>query len=148
MPRITEELEAAKQTLRDAEVEAATIERNLKRALALLPQVKEAYLEASAAIRRKYNQSFFNKIRVYEDYTIAGELAGPWNVLLDPDIGDSARQALQYRRQRSNEERPPIGAGASTNEDSMSTSLNSVALVRVAGFKPAASSLARMRSVG
>jgi hypothetical protein len=134
--RITEELEAAEQTLRDAEVEAATIERNLNRALALLPQVQEAYLEASAAIRRKYIQAFFTTTRVYEDYTIAGELAGSWDVLLDPDVGTSARQALQCRRQRSHKERGPIAAGASANEDSMSTSLNSVALVREGGLEP------------
>ena len=52
-----------------------------------------AYREASDKVRRQFNQIFFNRLLIDDNYTIVGELAEPFETLL----GDEIRLAASLR---------------------------------------------------
>lgn len=54
-----------------------------------------AYREASDRLRRQFNQAFFNRLLIDDEYTITDELAEPLDVIL----GDGLRQAAASRQQ-------------------------------------------------
>ena len=45
-----------------------------------------AYREASGTVRRQFNLAFFKRLLIDDDYTVTGELAEPFDVILGEDL--------------------------------------------------------------
>jgi hypothetical protein len=109
-------------------------EANLKRALARVGDCATAYREASDTGRRQFNLAFFERLLIDEDYTVRGELAPPFDVILgdelrrraaiakaDEDNRAAVEEALRQRHHAQvvprNEQRPQamlVGADSPT----------------------------------
>jgi len=84
--RLTEEVAACERRLATAGVTSEAIERNLEQCLQFIRDAATTYRTASARIRRRMNQSLFERILVEEDGTVVGQLVGPYRQLLDPNL--------------------------------------------------------------
>ncbi len=67
------------------------IEANLTQALDLARDCHSAYLMADPYVRRLFNQAFFTHLYIDED-DVRGELAEPFDILLDGQVLDAARR--------------------------------------------------------
>lgn len=61
-------------------------ETNLDRALSLVGECEAAYRSATDTVRRRFNLAFFERLLIDDDYNVTGELAEPFDVLLNVDI--------------------------------------------------------------
>ena len=84
--RLTEEVEACQRRLAKAGTTSEAIEENLEQCLQFIQDAATTYRAAPARIRRRMNQSLFERILVEEDGTVVGHLTGPYRQLLDPDL--------------------------------------------------------------
>ena len=64
--------------------------RHLNAAISLVGDCERAYREASDTVRRQFNQAFFTQILVDDEYTITGEYAKPFDLLLSDDLRQAA----------------------------------------------------------
>ncbi len=129
-------------------------ETNLQRALTRVGDCEGAYREASGRMRRQFNLAFFRRLLIDDNYTVTGEFAEPFDVLLGEDLrraviaqeSDELREAIEEaERQRAvgsddNEQRPRepervlVGAGAVG--PSVGHGLSQNILVRPSGLEP------------
>ncbi len=91
--RITTEVITAKTRMTDIDCNFATAEANLTRALVLARDCEVAYQEASDKVRRQFNQVFFKRLLIDDQYHVIGELAEPFETLL----GDEVRLAATLK---------------------------------------------------
>ena len=144
--RIASEAAAAEGRLSAIAADFQTAESNLERALKRAGDCQRAYSEASGSMRRQFNLAFFKRLLIDEEYSVSGELAEPFDVIL----GDELRRAVIAREaealtdaidraRRENEQRPrePELAlvGAESTDPSWDRGLNPKALGRTA-LKP------------
>ncbi|MSW92153.1 MAG: hypothetical protein F2812_11175 [Actinobacteria bacterium] len=88
--RITAEIAATETRLAAADNDFAAAEANLIKALALIEDCEGAYLNAPDNLRRQFNQAFFKRLLIDDNYNITGELAEPFETLLSEDIRQAA----------------------------------------------------------
>jgi DNA invertase Pin-like site-specific DNA recombinase len=88
--RVSSEVHAAESRLLAIGANFDTAERNLQAAITLVGDCERAYREAPARVRRQFNQAFFKQILVDDEYTITGEYAEPFDVLLGDDLREAA----------------------------------------------------------
>jgi site-specific DNA recombinase len=62
------------------------VEAKLLKALVLAAQCENAYRESEPAIRRTFNQAFFTRIFIHDDYSVTAKLAEPFDQLLDKSL--------------------------------------------------------------
>jgi site-specific DNA recombinase len=89
--QITSQLASVDERLEAAAEAFETIEANLSRALDPARDCHATYLMADPYLRRLFNQAFFTHVSIDED-GVRGELAEPFDVLLDSQVGQAARQ--------------------------------------------------------
>jgi site-specific DNA recombinase len=77
-----------------------TAETNLHKALTRAGDCQAAYDEATGRMRRQFNLTFFKRLVIYDEATVSGELAEPWDVIL----GDELRRAVAVREAESLED--------------------------------------------
>ena len=83
---ITAKLTAIDGHLTEMAADFQRAETNLKRALARVNDCETAYREASDTVRRQFNLAFFDRLLIDEDYTVRGELAPPFDVILGDEL--------------------------------------------------------------
>lgn len=86
--RITLELENARRHLEEITLAFDVIENHMERALQLAEDRHAAYVDADDAVRRLFNQAFFDKLILHQDGAVTHELAEPFKLLLDPTLPD------------------------------------------------------------
>jgi hypothetical protein len=91
--RLTREIDSAEGRLAEVEGDFKKAEGNLKRALTWVGDCETAYREASGPLRRQFNLAFFRRLLIDDEYTVTGELAEPFDVLL----GDELQRAIAVR---------------------------------------------------
>ena len=72
---------------------AGKSEANLAKALSFVQDCEAAYREANDKVRRQFNQAFFKRLLIDDDYNVTGELAEPFDILLSEEV----RQAAVYK---------------------------------------------------
>lgn len=90
---ITAKLAAVERRLAEIAADFQKAETNLKRALARVGDCETAYREASDTVRRQFNLAFFDRLLIDEDYTVHGELAPPFDVILGDELRRRAASA-------------------------------------------------------
>jgi site-specific DNA recombinase len=146
--RIASEAAAAEGRLSAIAADFQTAESNLERALKRAGDCQRAYSEASGSMRRQFNLAFFKRLLIDEEYSVSGELAEPFDVIL----GDELRRAVIAREAealtdaidragRENEQRPREPGlalvGAESTDPSWDQGLNPKIMVPRAGLEPA-----------
>jgi hypothetical protein len=111
--RITTAIAAAEGRLAAITADFKTAETNLHRALDRASDCQTAYREASDRMRRQFNLAFFKRLLIHDEGTVSGELAEPWDVILDEELRRAAatREAedlkdAMERAERENARRP------------------------------------------
>jgi site-specific DNA recombinase len=79
--RISRQLSSIANRLSSTAVTFTTIERHLKESLDLIENCFEAYRRAPDDIRRRFNQAFFERIVIEQDFEVVAELAEPFRSL-------------------------------------------------------------------
>jgi site-specific DNA recombinase len=151
---ITAELAVIDGRLAEIAADFQKAEANLKRALARVGDCETAYREASDVVRRQFNLAFFARLLIDEDYTVRGELAPPFDVILgdelrrraaiakaDEDtraaIGDALRQR-HVHVEAENEQRPQavlVGADSPTTPSEV-VGWSQINMVELGGLEP------------
>jgi site-specific DNA recombinase len=146
--RIASEAAAAEGRLSAIAADFQAAETNLARALTRAGDCQAAYSEASSSMRRQFNLAFFKRLLIDDEYSVSGELAEPFDVIL----GDELRRAVIAREAEAvtdaieragseNEQRPrePELAlvGAESSDPSWERGLNPKIMVPRAGLEPA-----------
>ncbi len=83
---ITAKLTAIEGRLAEIAADFERSETNLKRALGRVEDCETAYREANDHGRRQFNLAFFRRLLIDEDYTVRGELAPPFDVILGDEL--------------------------------------------------------------
>jgi site-specific DNA recombinase len=152
---ITAKLAAIEGRLAEIAADFQKVEANLKRALARVGDCETAYRDASDTVRRQFNLAFFDRLMVDEDYTVHGELAPPFDVILgdelrrraaiakaDAETRAAIEEALRRRHihvEAENEQRPPavlVGADSPTTPSEV-VGWSQINMVGPAGLEPA-----------
>lgn len=155
--RLTTEIANTEGRLTEIEGDFNAAETNLQRALTRAGDCEAAYREAQGNLRRQFNLAFFRRLLIGDDYTVTGELAEPFDMILGDDLRSAAvvqadrelREAVEEalrRRTAASElvqndphsrepERPLVGAG--TPASSQGGGWNAINLVPRAGLEPA-----------
>ena len=162
---ITAKLTAIEGRLAEIAADFERSETNLKRALGRVEDCETAYREANDHGRRQFNLAFFRRLLIDEDYTVRGELAPPFDVILGDELrrratiaeADEAKRAAiaEALRQRQavpleaeNEQHPQgilVGADSPTTPfEVVGWSQNN--MVGDTGLEPVTSALSRRRS--
>ena len=96
--RIQSELETAERRLTMISGDFEIGKSKLLRALELAARCEQGYREAAPMMRRTFNQAFFNKLLIDDDYTVTSELAEPFDKLLDKNLLEeaSARKSAPF----------------------------------------------------
>ena len=84
----------------------ADAEANLTHALALARDCETAYRESSDKVRRQFNQVFFKRLLIDDNYEINGELEEPFGTLLGDEIRQAADLRMESELQRILDEGP------------------------------------------
>jgi site-specific DNA recombinase len=152
--RLSAEAAAAERRLSAIEQDFTKAESNLQRALTRVGDCQQAYTEAPDELKRQFNQAFFKRLLIDEDYGVAGELTEPFDWLLGDQLrrAAAAREAQELQaavddvlRTRTaaekgddNEQRPRVAVGASQTRDlSLTPGLSKKHMVPRAGLEPA-----------
>jgi DNA invertase Pin-like site-specific DNA recombinase len=106
--RIATAVAAIEGRLAEIAADFKTAETNLERALTRVGDCEAAYREASGRMRRQFNLAFFKRLLIGDDYTVTGELAEPFDVLLGEDLrraviaqtGDELQDAIEEAERR------------------------------------------------
>jgi len=107
--RITSELVSAKARLARLALDYSTAETNLTHALTLARDCESAYRESSDKVRRQFNQVFFKRLLIDDNYEIDGELEEPFETLLGDEIRQAAALRMESELQRILDEGPTGG---------------------------------------
>ena len=91
--RITAEITAAESRFADVDSDFKAAEANLTKALSLVQECEAAYRDAPERLRRQFNQAFFKRLLIDDEYNVNGELAEPFETLL----GEEIRQAAAWK---------------------------------------------------
>jgi len=91
--RIARDITNAEARLATLEGDFTSAKTNLAKALALVQDCHAAYLSAPDKLRRQFNQAFFERLLIDDNYTVTGQLAPPFDTLL----GDELRQYVARR---------------------------------------------------
>ncbi len=154
--RLASAIEAIDGRLTEIAADFRKAETNLQRALTRAGDCEGAYREASDRMRRQFNLAFFKRLLIDDNYSVTGELAEPFDVLLGEELrravvaqaGDELLDAIETaERQRviggegqRNEERPRdperVIVGAGTSGPSTGRGLSAKTLVRMRGLEP------------
>ena len=152
--RIATAVEAIEGRLTEIAADFKTAETNLERALTRVGDCEAAYRDASGRMRRQFNLAFFKRLLISDDYTVAGELAPPFDVLLGEELrraviaqtNDELQDAIEDAERRraiesgDDEQRPrkPVGAlvGVATADLSEGRGFSPKILVRARGLEP------------
>lgn len=145
--RIASEVAATEGRLAAVAADFQTAETNMQRALTRAGDCQRAYSEAAGSMRRQFNLAFFKRLLIDDDYSVSGELAEPFDVIL----GDELRRAVKVREVealedavdrvlRENEQRPrkPELAlvGADTPDPDWAEGWSPKIMVRMRGLEP------------
>jgi site-specific DNA recombinase len=161
---ITAKLAAIEGRLAEIAADFQKVEANLKRALARVGDCETAYREASDTVRRQFNLAFFDRLLIDEDYTVHGELAPPFDVILgdelrrraaiakaDEDTKAAIEEALRQRHaqvEAGNEQRPQamlVGADSPTTPYEV-VGWSQINMVELGGLEPPTSWVRSKRS--
>ena len=123
--RLGEELEYIESRLSAMELKFDTVERNLKAAFSFVTNLPEAYVAASAGVRRRINQAIFERFLITDDGEVVGELRPPFDLLLQ--ASGIADKGVVVRRKAREKQRAPARGPLGLNKDS---------LVGEGGFEP------------
>jgi site-specific DNA recombinase len=154
--RIASAIEAIDGRLAEIAADFRKAEANLQRALTRVGDCEAAYREASSRMRRQFNLAFFKQLLIDDNYSVTGELAEPFDVLLGEDLrraviaqtGDELLDAIETaERQRvsesegqPNEQRPRdperVLVGARAGGPSEGHGFSQKILVRMRGLEP------------
>jgi DNA invertase Pin-like site-specific DNA recombinase len=88
--RIQTELETAERRLALISGDFETSKSKLLKALDLAARCEQGYRDATPVLRRTFNQAFFSKLLIDDDYTVTSELAEPFDKLLDKNLLEEA----------------------------------------------------------
>jgi hypothetical protein len=91
--RITTEMTAAESRFTDVDNDFKAAEANLTKALSLVQECEAAYRDSPDRLRRQFNQAFFKRLPIDDEYKVTGELAEPFETLL----GEEIRQAAAWK---------------------------------------------------
>ncbi len=94
--RIASQLAGITGRLTAAAAKLDQVERNLAQALDLIQDCHGAYLGAGPALRRLFNQAFFERLEIHED-GLRASLMEPFDVLLDGRVLDAGRAIHEDR---------------------------------------------------
>ncbi len=164
--RITAEVAAAEGRLTAVTADYQTAEINLQRAITLAGDCHAAYQQASDTVRRQFNQAFFKRIYIDENYNVTGELDEPFATLLGDDLRRAAvadheqdlreavenalkdrdEQAQAHHEHRAKAGRRELVAATPTPTTSRGQGWSADQMVGDAGLEPATSALSRRRS--
>jgi site-specific DNA recombinase len=150
--RIAAEVASIEGRLVAVEGDFKTAEINMQRALARAGDCEAAYGEASDKLRRQFNLAFFKRLLIGDDYTVTGELAQPFDVILSEELRRAAiaretdalteavDDALRERAIDSNGQRPrepeEVLVGAGSPSPSWGQGFSQKILVRPSGLEP------------
>jgi site-specific DNA recombinase len=149
--RLTAEISGAESRLVEIEADFKTAETNLHRALTRAGDCEAAYREATSTMRRQFNLAFYERILIWDDYTVKGELKEPFKTIL----GDQLRQAVVARQSEAltdaveevlrreiegpDDQSPqaliPVGSGATSAHKELGGS-SATMMVRMRGLEP------------
>jgi site-specific DNA recombinase len=105
--------------------------RSISRRRSLVRECETAYREAPDRLRRQFNQAFFKRLLIDDEYNVTGELAEPFETLLgeeirraaawkaEADLGRAVEEALEERNQPGIPARELAFAGVGVAETSM-----------------------------
>jgi site-specific DNA recombinase len=157
--RITAEIKVVQDRLTTLEGNYNAAEANLNKAIALLRDCEAAYLQASDRLRRQFNQAFFKRLLIDDEYGVTSELAPPFDILLGEDIRQAAAlraeealrsavdEALHDHGATPDVHEPElalVGSGTSMNPSRSATSVGGLkkeTMVGAEGLEPPACSL-------
>ena len=88
--RITAAITAAQARLDSLQHDVEAAQANLHKALSLVQDCETAYREAPARLRRQFNQAFFSRLLIDDDFNVTPELAEPFAILLSEEMKDAA----------------------------------------------------------
>jgi hypothetical protein len=94
---ITASITSAQQQLDALDNDAVAAQDNLHKALALVQDCETAYIKAPPALRRQFNQAFFKRLLVDDTFTVTGELAEPFAILLSDEMRQAAGEHAEQR---------------------------------------------------
>ncbi len=83
---LTRQLVHARHELSELEAAGADIEGTLNEALDLIRDCATAYEQADPALKREWNQAFFERLEIEVDEVTGAELKPPFNTLLGPKV--------------------------------------------------------------
>lgn len=90
--RITAAITTAQARLEVLKGDLEAAQANLHKALSLVQDCETAYLEAPDALRRQFNQAFFKRLLIDDDFNVTPELAEPFAILLSDEMKAAAAQ--------------------------------------------------------
>ena len=90
--RITTAINAARARLETLKNDFEAAQANLQKALSLVQDCEAAYLEAPERLRRQFNQAFFKRLLIDDDFNVTPELAEPFAILLSDEMKAAAAQ--------------------------------------------------------
>jgi len=110
---ITAALMAVERRLKAISADFVRCEANLTRALARAGDCETAYREANDRVRRQFNQAFFERLVIDEEYGVTAALAKPFDKLLASAEADPSPGTRDEQRP----EAALVGADSPTTSD-------------------------------
>lgn len=157
--RIGAEIRVTEGRLAAVDNDFNAAEANLTRALSLVQDCEAAYRNAPDKLRRQFNQAFFKRLLINDEYNVTGELAEPFETLLSDEIRQAASRKAQddlsravddiFRQRDDQPHDGPINSGSATTtlkSDDLATvhaaqGLNLNVLVGAKGLEPLTSAV-------
>jgi site-specific DNA recombinase len=127
--RIVGQIAAAEAQLAIAQRSATDVQSTLDKALDLLASCQHAYTNASAYLRRQWNQALFLRLHVHDQNIEHAEIAEPFATLTPPTLPDELDNHEHDARQAAKANTTTVASnGHGSNRDQ---------IVGAAGFEPA-----------
>lgn len=146
--RIEKEMEQAKRLLAGTDLRLESIQADLQKALDLLEDCQATYRGSPDHVKRLFNQAFFEKLLIDEEYVVTAPLAEPFRSLVE---GEFAMRRARRRERPGTPERPYERALAAIGDRWGSDNLpeqgsRTFTLVGATGLEPVTSAVSRQRS--
>jgi DNA invertase Pin-like site-specific DNA recombinase len=93
--RITAEITTSAARLAAVDNDFNSAETNLTKALTLIQDCEAAYRSAPDKLRRQFNQAFFKRLLIDDNYNVTGELAEPFETLLSEELRQAAARKAE-----------------------------------------------------
>ncbi len=136
---LTRQLIHARHELSQLEAASTDIEATLNEALDLVRDCATAYEEADPALRREWNQTFFERIEVHVDEVTSATLRPPFDTLLDPQVIGLYQRAKSTRPPQKRHTAPLVVGSRSGESDKpafVGAGLSKSLLVELMGLEP------------